>query len=112
MEGTSFIDFIELSEDLKRVDCSGYLAVEADENPYKVDPLRQALITRKYLHEDGDGTVQLCGDHMKTHSNKYILCTDLRYILTVSFDEQRERSYGSTFFILLFLICLDFLRDI
>ena len=49
VEGTSFIDFIELFEDLKRVDYSGYLMVEADENPYKVDPLRQALITREYL---------------------------------------------------------------
>lgn len=49
VEGTSVIDFIEVFEELKKSNYEGYLMVEADENPYVVDPLEQALITRQYL---------------------------------------------------------------
>ena len=49
VEGSAFIDFIEVFEELRNNSYKGYLMVEAEENPDKVDPLEQALITRQYL---------------------------------------------------------------
>lgn len=49
VEGTAFIDFIEVFEELQKSGYEGYVMIEADENPYKVDPLEQAIIARQYL---------------------------------------------------------------